>query len=93
MKLRMCICPSQPATSMHAKHHGKGFFFCSRLEGITGLAYSSDFGRPILAALVFARGGSGVSSLTLDQFGNVGAPVRILYAPNLLCLSISTLIY
>ncbi len=33
MKLRMCICPSQPATSMHAKRHGKGFFFYSRLEG------------------------------------------------------------
>jgi hypothetical protein len=27
MTLRMCICPSQPATSMHAKRHGKGFFF------------------------------------------------------------------
>jgi hypothetical protein len=60
MKLRMCICLSQPATSMHAKRHGKGFFFCSRLEDITGLAYGYDFGWPILAALVFARGGSGV---------------------------------
>jgi len=33
MTLRMCICPSQPATSMHAKRHGKGFFFCFCLEG------------------------------------------------------------
>jgi hypothetical protein len=33
MKLSVCSCPSQAATSMHAKRHGKGFFFCSRLEG------------------------------------------------------------
>jgi hypothetical protein len=27
----VCCCPSQAATSMHAKRHGKKFFFCSRL--------------------------------------------------------------
>jgi hypothetical protein len=29
MNLRICICPSQPATSMHGKSHGKRFFFPS----------------------------------------------------------------
>ena len=33
MKLSVCRCPSPAATSMHAKRHRKGFFFCSRLQG------------------------------------------------------------
>jgi hypothetical protein len=59
MSLSACNCPSQAATSMHAKPQGRAFFLLFPLgEWPTGLEYY-DFGWPSLAGLVFARIGLG----------------------------------
>jgi hypothetical protein len=63
MNLSVCNCPSQAATSMHAKRHRKAFFFSSSLEGfrtsdyrrqLSAITALSDFRRgPVLASSFF----------------------------------------
>ena len=53
MKLSVCSCPSEAATSMHAKRHGKGFFLLFPLGGILTSDQPSPTGERITGTVRF----------------------------------------